>query len=50
MQRAIGTYPYRHGTRHACRVPLSLFFLILPLKVVEGVGGPDSLLFSYIEV
>jgi hypothetical protein len=71
MQRAIGTYPYGHGTRHACRVPCPLlcllgntpidtghaaralclsFFLILPLKVVEGVGGPDSLLFSYIEV
>jgi hypothetical protein len=36
MQRAIGTYPYRHGTRHACRVyPLS-FFLNTSLK---GGGG-----------
>jgi hypothetical protein len=39
---------WTQGTRG---VPcVSLFFLILPLKVVEGVGGPDSLLFSYIEV
>jgi hypothetical protein len=36
MQRAIGTYPYRHGTRHACRVPLSL---LLNTSLKGGGGG-----------